>query len=261
MELKIAGKTALVTGASKGIGKAVARALAEEGARVFLVARGQERLKALKKELENLGAEADYLAIDLAREDAAREIKRAVSEFGPVELLLANTGGPPPASALELSPEAWSKAFGELFLPMVRLVREFLPGMVERKFGRVVFVTSISVKEPVENLALSNGIRAGLTGYLKTLSREVAPHGVTVNAVAPGYTETERVRALIESQAEREGISPKEVRRRLEAKIPMGRLGRPEEIAALAVFLMGEPAGYITGQTLVADGGLVRALF
>jgi len=260
MELGIAGKTALVTGASKGIGQAVARSLAEEGARVFLVARSKERLKALKEELVALGTEADYLATDLAREDAAEEILKAARAFGPVELFLGNTGGPPPGSAEEVPPEAWARAFGELFLPMVRLVRGLLPGMKARGYGRIVFITSISVKEPVENLALSNGIRAGLTGYLKTLSREVAPHGVTVNAVAPGYTATERVEALLRHQAEREGKSLEEVRALLEAKIPMGRLGRPEEIAALATFLMGRPAGYITGQTLVADGGLVRAL-
>jgi len=260
MELGIRGKTALVTGASKGIGRAVALALAEEGARVFLVARSRERLAELAEAIREKGVEADYLATDLAREDAAEKILEKLKGFGEAELFLGNTGGPPPGSAFELSPEAWSRAFDSLFLPMVRLVRGLVPGMQARGFGRLVFITSISVKEPVENLALSNGIRAGLTGYLKTLSRELAPHGITVNAVGPGYTKTERVEALLCHQAEREGISPEEAERRLEATIPMRRLGRPEEIAAAAVFLMGVPAGYITGQTLIVDGGYVRGL-
>ncbi len=260
MELGIRGKTALVTGASKGIGRAVALALAEEGARVFLVARSPERLAELAREIRERGAEADYLAVDLSREDAAERILEKLKGFGEAELFLGNTGGPPPGSAFELAPEAWSRAFEALFLPMVRLVQGLVPGMQARGFGRLVFITSISVKEPVENLALSNGIRAGLTGYLKTLSRELAPHGITVNAVGPGYTKTERVEALLAHQAEREGIRPEEAERRLEATIPMKRLGRPEEIAAAAVFLMGVPAGYITGQTLIVDGGYVRGL-
>ena len=261
MELGIRGRTALVTGASKGIGRAVARALADEGARVFLVARSRERLAELADELRERGAEADFLALDLSREDAAERVIAALEGFGEAELFLGNTGGPPPGTAEELPPEAWSRAFGELFLPMVRLVRGLLPTMKARRFGRIVLVTSISVKEPVENLALSNGVRAGLTGYLKTLSKEVAPHGITVNAVAPGYTKTERVESLFSHQARREGVPVEEVYRRYEEKIPMRRLGRPEEIAAAAVFLMGVPAGYITGQTLVADGGLTRGLF
>ncbi len=260
MELGIRGRTALVTGASKGIGRAVAEALAAEGARVFLVARSRERLSELARRLRDRGAEADFLAVDLAREDAAERILEALKSFGDAELFLGNTGGPPPGSAEDLAPEAWARAFGELFLPMVRLVSGLLPGMKARRFGRIVFITSISVKEPVENLALSNGVRAGLTGYLKTLAREVAPHGVTVNAVGPGYTQTERVEALLGHQAEREGVPVEEVRGRLEAQIPMRRLGRPEEIAAAAVFLLSEPAGYITGQTLLVDGGYVRAL-
>ncbi len=249
-----------MTGASKGIGRAVAEALAAEGARVFLVARSRERLLELARRLREQGTEADFLAVDLAREDAAERVLEALRRFGEAELFLGNTGGPPPGSAEDLPPEAWVRAFGELFLPMVRLVRGLLPGMKARRFGRIVFITSISVKEPVENLALSNGVRAGLTGYLKTLSREVAPHGVTVNAVGPGYTQTERVEALLAHQAEREGVPVEEVKGRLEAQIPMRRLGRPEEIAAAAVFLLSEPAGYITGQTLIADGGYVRAL-
>ena len=260
MELGIRGRTALVTGASKGIGRAVAEALAAEGARVFLVARSKERLAALVQDLRARGGDADYLALDLAREDAAERILEAAREFGEVELFLGNTGGPPPGRAEALAPEAWAKAFADLFLPMVRLTRGLLPGMKERSFGRIVYITSISVKEPVDNLALSNGVRAGLTGYLKTLAREVAPFGITVNAVGPGYTKTERVEALFAHQAEREGLSPEEVERRLEASIPARRLGRPEEVAAAAVFLMSEPAGYITGQTLIVDGGYVRGL-
>ncbi len=261
MDLGIRGKTALVTGASKGIGRAVAEALAGEGARVFLVARSAERLQELAKALREKGAEADYLATDLAREDAAERIQKALRGFGEAELFLGNTGGPPPGAAKDLPPKAWSRAFDELFLPMVRLTQALLPGMEEKGFGRIVFVTSIAVKEPVENLALSNGIRAGLTGYLKTLSRELAPLGITANAVAPGYTATERVEALLAHQAEREGVPLEEVRRRLAETIPMRRLGRPEEVAAAAVFLMGVPAGYVTGQTFVVDGGYLRGLF
>ncbi len=260
MELGIRGKTALVTGASKGIGRAVAEALAAEGARVFLVARSRDRLEALAGELRSKGAEAEAYAADLTDPGAAERVLEAARGFGPVELFLGNTGGPPPGAAEDLDPEAWQGAFDQLFLPMVRLVRGLLPGMKARGFGRIVFVTSLAVKEPVANLALSNAIRAGLTGYLKTLSREVAKSGVTVNAVAPGYTKTERVEALFSKTAADEGVPVEEVYRRIEAQIPAGRLGRPEEVAALAVFLMGEPAAYVTGQTWVADGGYLHFL-
>ncbi len=260
MELGIRGKTALVTGASRGIGRAVAEALAAEGARVFLVARSEDRLRALATSLRERGTEADHLAADLTEPAAAERVLQAARAFGPVELFLGNTGGPPPGRAEELGPEAWSAAFGQLFLPMVRLVRGLLPGMKAGGFGRIVFITSLAVKEPVEDLALSNAIRAGLTGYLKTLSREVAAHGVTVNAVAPGYTKTERVESLFARQAEREGLPLEAIYRRVEERIPAGRLGRPEEVAALAVFLMGTPAAYVTGQTWVADGGHLRFL-
>ncbi len=260
MELGIQGKTALVTGASKGIGQAVAEALAREGVRLFLVARSQDRLAVLADRLQKDGAEVQYLAADLTEPGNTERVLKAARDFGPVELFLGNTGGPPPGTAESLPPEAWQGAFDLLFLPMVRLVQGLLPDMKARGFGRIVFITSLSVKEPVANLALSNAIRAGLTGYLKTLAREVAASGVTVNAVAPGYTRTERVEALFAHQAREEGVPVDAIYRRIEAQIPAGRLGRPEEVAALAVFLMGKPAAYVTGQTWVADGGYLRFL-
>ncbi len=260
MELGIRGKTALVTGASQGIGRAIALGLAREGARILAVARNAEKLSSLVEEIRQLGGDAAALATDLSREDGPGKVLEAARAFGEIELFLANTGGPPPGQAEGLGPEAWQGAFKQLFLPMVELTNGLLPAMKRRGYGRIVFITSLAVKEPVENLALSNAIRAGVTGYLKTLSREVAKFGITVNAVGPGYTRTERVEQLFAHKAREAGVPVEEIYRELEGQIPAGRLGEPDEVASVAVFLLSEAASYLTGQTIIVDGGYVRSL-
>ena len=177
MDLGIAGKTALVTGASSGIGRGIARALAQEGAQVFVVARRENLLQELVSELEALGAQAGYLAADLSDPATPAQAVAAASELGPVDLLLANTGGPPPGRAEDLSLKDLHQGFVTLFAPVVRLVGEVLPGMKSRGFGRIVLVTSSAVKEPLEDLVVSNSVRTGITGYAKTLAREVAGSG------------------------------------------------------------------------------------
>ncbi|WP_457637174.1 SDR family oxidoreductase [Oceanithermus sp.] len=261
MDLGIAGKTALVTGASQGIGLAIARALAAEGARVVLSARSQEKLEAATSEINESGGAAAFLAADLSQPQTAERLLRFASErFGPVEILVGNTGGPPPGEAAALGEEDWRTAAELLFYPQLRLTRAALPEMKKRGWGRILYVTSISVKEPIENLALSNALRAALTGFAKTLAREVAASGVTVNTLGPGYTATERVNDLFAKNAARLNTTAEELLEKQLQLIPARRLARPEEIAAVAAFLVSEPAAYLTGQAIMVDGGYTHGL-
>ena len=261
MNLGLKNKTAIVTGASQGIGRAIADALAAEGARVVLSARNEEKLARAASEICAAAGDAVYYAGDLNDPDTAEQLVAfAEREFGPVELLVGNTGGPPSGEAQALDEAAWRAAMEQLFYPQIRLTRRVLPGMRERGWGRILFVTSISVKEPIENLALSNALRAAVTGFAKTLSREVAAHGITVNTLGPGYTATERVKHLFEDNATRQNTTPEALEQRLLNQIPAARMARPEEIAAVAAFLVSEPASYLSGQAIMVDGGYTHGL-
>ncbi|HEX7022287.1 MAG TPA: SDR family oxidoreductase [Trueperaceae bacterium] len=252
MDYQLAGKTVLVTGASLGIGRAVARLFAGEGARVVLSARGQEALGEAVEGIRQSGGEALGIPADVSVADDITRLLAGVREWaGDPEVVVANAGGPTAGPAAEMSDEAWLRGFELTLMSAVRLARAVLPGMRERGWGRIVNITSLSVRAPVENLALSNALRAGVTGFAKTLANEVAGEGITVNAVAPGYTATDRLEELFRDEASRE---------RLVGRIPAGRFGRPEEIAAAVAFLASEQAGYITGQTLLVDGGMVGSL-
>jgi 3-oxoacyl-[acyl-carrier protein] reductase len=244
VDLGLNNKTALVTGASRGLGKAVAAALAAEGAKVAICARDTARLEAAASEI---GAVA--FAADLSQPGAVDAVLRqATDKLGGVDILVVNTGGPPAGGFATISDEAWRKAFEALWISAVDLIRGVLPGMRQRRWGRIMIVTSISANEPLPNLMISNALRPGLHGLVNALSRELAADGVTINALMPGYMLTERIREI--------GVDEKQAA----AQIPAGRMGRPEEFGALAAFLASEQAGYICGQAIACDGGFLRSI-
>lgn len=247
MELGLSGRTAIVGGASAGIGLACADALAGEGANVALFARGRE---ALEREAERLGALA--VAGDAARaEDLERLVAQTLERFGGIDVLVLNTGGPPRGRAVDVTDEQVEDAVALLLLSAVRLVRLCRPHLEASGHGRVIAVTSSAVKEPVDNLALSNAVRPGLTGWLKSLARELGPAGVTVNAVAPGRIDTARMQEVYGPA----GPSEADL-----AAIPLRRLGKPRELGDVVCFLASERAAYVSGTTIVVDGGLTRGL-
>lgn len=249
MNLGLSGKTALVTAASKGIGLAIARGLAAEGVRVALCARTPG---AAEKAARDIGGGAAGFVADVSKaDDIDRLFGEVRSALGLPDILVVNAGGPPAGTPSELGVSGWDGAFELTLMSAVRLAQGALPAMRRRGWGRIVNVTSLSVREPIPTLTLSNALRAAVTGYAKTLAGEVARDGVTVNNVAPGYTATAHVSEVFGEEA----------RRRLEADIPAGRFARPDEIAAAAVFLASEGAGYITGQTLLVDGGLTKGVY
>ena len=258
MNLGLEDKVALVCGASRGLGRAVAEELAAEGAAVTVCSRDGERLSIAAAEL---GPDVLAVPADLAvAGEPTRVVEATLERFGRLDVLVANTGGPPAGTHDTLTAEDWERATALLFGSAVELATAALPGMKERGWGRILMVTSVAVKQPVDNLMLSNSLRAAVTGFAATLAREVAKDGITVNTILPGYTATERVIELNEANAHREGVDPAEIQARLEASIPLGRLAEPREFAALAAFLASERAGYITGGAFAVDGGWLRGL-
>lgn len=270
MDLKLKGKRALVTAGSRGFGRAVALELAAEGAHVALCARGDKDLEATAAEVRAAGQEVWGEAagqvltgtLDITDDRAARAfISRMEKELGPMDLLLVNAGGPPAGNFGDLDLAQWHTAYKLTVESAVRLCQLVLPGMMKRGFGRIVSITSVSVLQPVENLLLSSVLRPAVQALTRTLATEAAPHGVTVNAVAPGFHTTSAVERLITKKVELTGCTAEEVVAGWTQEIDMGRLGAPEELAALIVFLMSERASYITGQSIVSDGGWVKGSF
>ncbi len=261
MDFGIDGKTALVAASSKGLGRAVAEELAAEGARVILCARGTEALEATRAALADSGAEVTAVTADLTDPlQVERVVQVGVETFGPIDILITNTGGPPPGPFESHTPEAWSQAVRQNLDSVLNLARSVLPAMKERRWGRIVTITSVAVKQPVDGLILSNSIRAAVTGFAKTLANEVGPFGITVNNVMPGYTRTERLDQLAADIAERSGGSIDDAFATWEGQIPLGRVGDPREFGALVAFLASERASYITGTSIAVDGGAVKAL-
>lgn len=262
MNLGLEGRVALVAASSRGLGRATAAELAAEGASVIMCARNQSELaRAAEQIAASSGAPVVPVAGDLSEPDDVRRIvKTGVAALGPVDILVTNTGGPPAGPFESHDREAWHQAVRQNLDSVLELTRAVLAGMKERRWGRIINVTSIAVKQPVENLILSNSVRAAVTGFARTLANEVAPFGVTVNNVLPGYTETQRVVELAERIASAKQITTEQARAEWERQIPMGRLGEPREFAALVAFLASERASYITGTSIPVDGGWIRGL-
>jgi len=262
MDLGIKGKTALVVAASKGMGKASAMGLAAEGARVVMCARGEAALKEAAGEVkQKTGAEVLALAADASRPaDISRVVAEANRAFGGVDILVANVGGPPPGPFEQMTDEQWKAAFEQVHLSTVRFIREVLPHMKQAKWGRILAIQSSSVKQPVEGLVLSNGIRPGIAGLFKTLAGDLASHGITVNLVLPGRIMTDRFKEHQTDRAKRSGITFDKQVELSSADIPMGRIGTPEEFAAMVVFLASVRASYVTGTAVQVDGGLIRSV-
>ncbi len=245
MDLKLSDKTALVFGGSRGLGRAVAAELAAEGARVVIVARDAARVEKVAAEIGAIGLPGDVSKPGASRalvQEAAKRLGR-----GP-DILVTNTGGPAPGNFEAISDSAWQAGFDNLWMSFVESVGAALPAMREKGWGRILAVTSVAAKEPMNGLVVSNGLRAGLLGLVNALSRDVAAAGITVNALLPGYTNTDRMAELGVTSAT---VGP---------KVPAGRIGEPEEFAALAAFLASERAGYITGQAIAVDGGLLQSI-
>jgi 3-oxoacyl-[acyl-carrier protein] reductase len=262
MDLGLKGKTALICGASAGLGYAVAEALAREGCRVAINARTPSDLREAAARLgKESGAEVLALPADVSvPTDAEMIVRDATKAFGKLDIVLANAGGPPPGPFLSHDQATWVRALETNLLSTVSLFRAALPGMIERKWGRLLVITSISALEPVPNLILSSASRAGVLGLVKGLSDEVAPHGVTVNALCPGMFGTARLQHLWESRAKASGLRPQDEKEKGIKAIPAGRLGDPTELGALAAFLASERGGFITGQSIRIDGGAGRGI-
>lgn len=246
MDLGLKGRTALVTGASSGLGLASAEALAGEGANVTMFAR---RRDLVQREADRIGALAVRGDVTNPR-DLDAVVRSTVEAFGGLDILVWNGGGPPPGTALQTTPEALEEAIDLLLMPPVRLVALCLPHLAQSPAGRILFFTSIAVKEPADHLALTNAVRPGLTGWAKSLARELGPQGITVNCLAPGRIETARLAELYP-----DGPTDSDL-----AGIPLGRWGTPQEFGDVACFLASDRARYVTGTTILVDGGLARGL-
>ncbi|MDH5233800.1 MAG: SDR family oxidoreductase [Gemmatimonadota bacterium] len=261
MDLGLEGRVAFVAAASRGLGRAIVEELAAEGAQVACCARGDDIAAVAAMVAKATGADVLGIVADVSvPADVERAVRETIARFGRIDILVTNAGGPPPGPFESHSPDVWRRTVEVNLDSVVNLTRAALPGMKERRWGRILNVTSITVKQPVEGLILSNSIRAAVTGFARTIANEVAPFGITVNNMLPGYTRTERLEQLAESNAKAKGGTAAEALGVWEKQVPMGRVGAPREFAALAAFLASERASYITGQNIAVDGGWIRGL-
>lgn len=262
MDLGLRGRVALVAGSSRGLGRAIAEELAREGCALVLCSRDADAIGSAAREISSeIGGDALAVPVNLSDPDGITTLLGAAQDrFGRIDVLVTNTGGPPAGPFEVHTPAVWREAIAQNLESVLNLVRGVLPQMKKRQWGRIVNITSIAVKQPVEGLILSNSIRAAVTGFARTLANEVAAEGITVNNVMPGYTRTERLVHLAEHNAQTRGTGVDDAYSAWEKEIPMGRLGEPEELAALVAFLVSQRASYITGTSIPVDGGWIRAL-
>jgi 3-oxoacyl-[acyl-carrier protein] reductase len=263
MDLGIKDRVALVTASSKGLGKAIALELSREGAIGVICARNKERLFKTRDEImDETGSVVKAYVVDVRdKMQVSKMIEEVVMEFGKIEILVCNAGGPPSGMLDEFTPDDYRNAVELNLMSTINLCYEVIPLMKKQKWGRIITMTSVAAKQPIDNLILSNTARAGVLGFSKSLSNQLAPYGITVNSICPGYIKTERVENLAKSFAEKTQGSVENFYRNIEKSIPMGRLGNPEEIAHIVAFLASEGAGYLTGVALHIDGGYIKGLF
>ena len=261
MDLGIKDKTALVLGGGGGLGRAIAQALAAEGANIAVAGIGADSIAGTQAALAATGVKNIGLLWDLSDlSQIDSQITKIENELGPVDILVNNSGGPPPTSAAGQDPTLWSKHFQAMVLSIIAITDRVLPNMRSRGWGRIITSTSSGIVSPLPNLAISNALRLSLVGWSKTLSREVAPDGITANIILPGRIATKRVAFLDENKAKREGRTVQEVEDESARSIPMNRYGRPEEYGEVVAFLASERASYITGSIVRVDGGMIASI-
>ncbi len=263
MDLGLKGKIALIAASSRGLGRAVANSLANEGVNLIICSRNKDRIEKAGLEIEKeFGVEVLPLVCDLFFEDEVKKLKeKALIRFKKIDILFTNAGGPPPGKAFDFEIEDYRKALELNLISAINLVLQFVPIMKGNNWGRIIISTSISVKQPIENLALSNVSRVGLIGFLKSIINDISKHNITANIIAPGYIMTERVENLIKDKMKNQDISYDKALEEITNNIPLKRIGKPEEFGALVSFLSSELSGYINGETIIIDGGMYKGLF
>lgn len=263
MDTGLKNKSVLITASSMGIGKAAAELFTEEGCRIAISSRSKENLLSTAAELkEKYNVEPFWSVCDLNKQkDIENTFNAVIAHFGSIDILVNNCGGPVPGLFQQLEEEDWNNAYEQVLLSAVRFSKLVLPGMMANNWGRIINLTSISVKQPVDNLILSNSLRAGVTGFTKSLSNEIAKFNITVNNVAPGLTLTRRLYELAVVEAKEKGKSHEEILVEMAKRIPLNRLARPEEIASVIVFLASRQASYVTGVTIQVDGGYIKNIY
>ena len=265
MNLNLKNKNAIVCASSQGLGKAAALDLAEEGVNLAICSRDQDKINKVKEEIhQKINSEIKVIAlqVDLDSPDEIQAFyKQVENDLGSVDILVNNNGGPPPSTFEQLSDDDWQKAFNSTMMSCLRLSKLVIPNMKKNAWGRIINISSVSVKTPVNGLFLSNSLRMGVLGWAKALSDELAPHGITVNTVCPGYTRTERVEAILETQSNSSGLKKEEIEKSIAENIPMKRVGEADDLAGLITFLASEKADYMTGLAIQVDGGSARTFY